>query len=156
MNNSVDQMDLPPVDVDRLAQARPSSQHADGPEDRPREKLRKRPLGVSLIAVLNFGAAALMTLAFVGSLSAGSPDGVAPSGVAFVVAVFSTVIGVGLWKLKKWAYWLTVAGYSVNVLASLVSLAAPAGSGGFSVGPIGVAVACIMYLLQPTVRAAFD
>jgi uncharacterized membrane protein (DUF2068 family) len=137
MSNSVDQMDRTPVDLDRL------------------ERLKKRPRGVSVIAVLYFGGAALMTVAFAASLLSGSPNG-ADIVVTLAYIVIGVVIGVGLWKLKKWAYWLAVAGNSWNILASLLSLAAPTASVGFTVVKIGVAAAYISYLLRPAVRAAFD
>ena len=148
--NSMNQTELPPFDLDRLDRTYPSRQHADELEDRPRERPSERPFGVTVIAVLNIVGAALLALVFAASLSTGSANG-----VAIVAALAGTAIAVGLWKLKKWAYWLAVAGYGLKVLGCLLILAAGA-SAGVAILQIVYGAACLIYLLRPGVRAAFD
>ena len=84
----------------------------------------ERPGVVTLVAVINYVAAAL--LAIVAIIALPQDSGRSSSGGVFFLsafaAVFSLAIGVGLWRLKVWAYWLAIIGYGLSLLTTLIGV----------------------------------
>lgn len=77
-----------------------------------------------------------------------------PAGLAlFVIAVATTLTGLGLLKGKKWAWRLTVAIFALNIAGDVVRLAAD----GVIKGALGLAIAVgfLVYLTRPGVRTYF-
>jgi hypothetical protein len=92
--------------------------------------LRRRPLGVTLIAFLTgMQALALLLsalLIIIGVLS-GSGFTAALTTLSIVslgFAVFLLFFAYGLWQLRGWAFWTTIVLQTANALASVVALLA--------------------------------
>ena len=91
---------------------------------------RKRPLGVSILAVLNIIGAVILVLAAIGGGSElGDPAAAAYGAIMGLFGVFSLMVGIGLWRLRNWARIAAVVLYSLSALLGLVDLCqgAPAG-----------------------------
>src|SRR5438094_8134397 len=80
---------------------------------------RRRPVGVTIIAVLDIIVGLLVLIgAILGFLALGLAgehiprviDAVAgvALGVALILGIAALVVGCGLWTLKRWAFWTTV------------------------------------------------
>ena len=129
----------------------------------------KRPLGITILAILAIIVGALFALvgllAFVGAgaIASGAATGTHLSaGVAFTVAAVALVLGVldivwgiGALRLRPWAWTLGVALGVLNILNSGLNVVLGQGfSAGSIVGDI-IAVLIIVYLFTPRVRQAF-
>lgn len=134
-----------------------------------------RPVGVTILSILDFlGAAGMLLLAilcFVGggflatlgqnSQASGAAGfgalmgmGAAVIGVVFlVVAIICALIGWGMWKLKNWARILTIILCALGVLARLWSLVHMFSV--FSIIVLLIDALIIWYLLKADVKAAF-
>lgn len=129
---------------------------APGAVERARSAGRKRPIGVSVLAVFNIIGAALFGLAALGA-GAEIPDPAAAGAVGAIfgsVAVFGLVVAIGLWRLRNWARITAVVLYSLSCLGGVVSLFTGAALGGFV--QLLVAGGLIAYLCSEGVRDAFD
>lgn len=96
---------------------------------------RSRPIGVAILAVLVvlvgavFLLAAIAVLAFSGFIAlAGLPTfglaiGGLLGGILLIVALLWIAVGLGLWHLRSWAWWLAVI---VMVLSIIGAFASPA------------------------------
>ncbi len=138
----------------------------------------ERPAGVTVLAILNFIAAAclgLLALAmvlgmgFIGSMAGGGERGGAIllaglgviGGVIFVImAVVSAAVGYGMWNLQNWARLVSVVFCCLGIVAGLLGLTA--GAVHFrpffmmtSIVRMAVAALIIWYLFQPHVKQAF-
>ena len=128
---------------------------------------RRRPLGVTIIAVLDIiaGVIALLggILGFVGIGLAGErlPGVVdAVAGIALVLAIIfglaALVLGWGLWTLKPWAYWATVVLQILTIADHLLGWFAHHLSTASLVADIIIPVIIVVYLLADrNVREAF-
>ena len=142
--------------------------------------ITRRPLGVSLLAILAFIAVAsyvvLTVLAIAApqtlrSLLGGlSPQGSGPEmllslgallGVYFaVMAALSALFGYGMWTLRNWARVITIIIAALSLIGTVVSLVQVARDinmstlllGGLRVG---LCVLVLWYMWTPGVRAAF-
>jgi uncharacterized membrane protein (DUF2068 family) len=96
----------------------------------------KRPRGVTIAAALVgalgglsilFGALAVAAVALGGSdpsIDAEAARGVAVIGVAFLVLGAGQVfVAWALWRLKRWAWWLTIVLQGISVLEALGAMA---------------------------------
>jgi uncharacterized membrane protein (DUF2068 family) len=96
----------------------------------------KRPRGVTIAAALVgalgglsilFGALAVAAVALGGSdpsMDAEAARGVAVIGVAFLVLGAGQVfVAWALWRLKRWAWWLTIVLQGISVLEALGAMA---------------------------------
>jgi uncharacterized membrane protein (DUF2068 family) len=135
---------------------------------------RNRPYGVTIIAVLNFLAAALLLISIVAnmvsppadsaSISIDNSDPFAKSLVSTLDAqqqrqvyistcvslfgiVLTVAIGVGLWKLQAWGRNLALSFFGLCAVLALCS--------SLSKLVLLVSVAVIVYLFSPQAREAF-
>lgn len=112
---------------------------------------RKRPLGITIIAILIaiFGIFSIIT-------------GIIALSITLPLAVISLILGVaqlvvvyGLWTLKKWAFWATIVIEALTVLSGVLGLL------GFNFGKTGIgalvlALLILIYLFADRkVRPAF-
>jgi len=90
------------------------------------ETTRKRPLGVSIIAILLF-ISALVEIFFgviilVSSLFASLLAALLVGWIPLAIGVLSLILSWGLWTLKAWAYWITVILEVFNIVIHLFSI----------------------------------
>ncbi|HJX83096.1 MAG TPA: hypothetical protein VJ723_01985 [Candidatus Angelobacter sp.] len=142
-----------------------------------------RPVGVTILAILDFlGAAGLIVAGIVSIVSAGTiatflhqnaqtQDAQAAGGVVafilgaltiflFIGAVISLLLGWGLWKLKNWARIITIileVIWLLFCLLGLLGLFAHFTIGGLIWTLFWIAIPCLIiwYLLKADVKAAF-
>ncbi len=138
-----------------------------------------RPIGVTILAVLEFigagflillGLLLLVGMSMLGSMGRGGEGGAflgvlgalgAMAGVVVIVfAALPLAIGIGLWKLKNWARILVIifaalgaAGNTVRVIWGLSSGDIVNAVGGI-IG-LGIQGLILWYMFQPHVKQAF-
>ena len=141
-----------------------------------------RPVGVTILAILNFIGAAFCLLGGIGMILGGgfiatmlSQQGQGSAGAAGVLAglgaaagVFiiiiggvSALVGFGLWKLKGWARIVSIVLYAISGVFQLLGiLGSLAHFNAFALiwGAFWVAIDALIiwYLLKPEVKAAFQ
>lgn len=127
--------------------------------------MRVRPMGITVLAVLALVTGILslvsgLALLGVGSLSifgAGSTGGnvLALGALTFALSPVSLGVGYGFWALKPWAWAAGLALYCASIGVSVFAVLL-AGAALLTVSvQVGIAVAVIVYLMQPKVRSAF-
>ena len=139
-----------------------------------------RPVGVTILAILNFIGAAfcllggiamilgggfMATMLSQGQGSAGAAGILAGLGAAagvFIIIVggVSALVGFGLWKLKEWARVVSIVLYGISAALQLLGLLGSLAHFNafaviWSVFWIAVDAFVIFYLLKPEVKAAF-
>ncbi|HEX6552508.1 MAG TPA: hypothetical protein VF026_07085 [Ktedonobacteraceae bacterium] len=141
------------------------------------EAPRRRPLGVSIIAVLvaiqGIFFLILGILALVAVIAAANSAGTTVNGYPVTGATVSAIAGVlagiflvvglisllfawGLWTLKRWAFWATVIIEIISLINSVFGLAQPhANYWSAIVGMIIPIVILVYFLADANVRAAF-
>ncbi|HVO86030.1 MAG TPA: hypothetical protein VMT06_02780 [Candidatus Eisenbacteria bacterium] len=108
-----------------------------------------RPTGVTIISIL-------YTLGSVGSVFFGLGSllfGYTFSIILISAALAVIIISYGLWEGLTWAWYLSIAGYIINIIIGIASL--------FLQSPIGIVsillnVAFIFYFLQKHVKKFFE
>jgi hypothetical protein len=135
-----------------------------------------RPVGVSIIAVLNwiggvlmglFGLLFLVVVVLLGD-TASAPSSVAEPllslGIVFfgfmmavfmVIAALAIVVGVGLWRLRNWARITQIILAGLYIVGGLYGLAQRSSGNDASLCLFIAAIAVVAYLLLPATRAAF-
>jgi len=94
----------------------------------------RRPIGVAILAVLvTLGGVVLLILAIgilalsglvgLGGLPTFGMVGALAGGIVLIFALIWIGVGLGLWRLRSWAWWLAII---VMVLSIVSSLATPA------------------------------
>ena len=125
---------------------------------------RRRPLGVSIIAILEAIEGIVLVLLGVFALIAlNQLTGSASKAVVGVLAGGSLLFGVlalifawGLWTLRRWAFWLTVILQVLSLVGSIVSLTQANGNTGSTIAGMIIPVIVLLYfLIDRNVRAAF-
>lgn len=135
----------------------------------------RRPMGITILAVLGIISGLVTILLALPSLGVGglllTPEGQqaaqsaqTPSGLGIPLLVFGAgflllgvlnlVFGVGAMGLRSWAWPLGVGLQSFNLVLNVVDWI----QGGFSLADllnVALAVVIMWYLLQPNIRAAF-
>ncbi|HKV59950.1 MAG TPA: hypothetical protein VJO32_16795 [Ktedonobacteraceae bacterium] len=142
------------------------------------EMPRRRPLGVSILAVLEglqgVGFLIMGLLALVAVIVAASSSGTTTvEGFTITGAVVSVVAGVlagvflllgflsflftwGLWTLRRWAFWATVIIEVISLANSVVALTQANANIGVIVGGMIFPIVILLYfLVDSNVRAAF-
>ena len=145
------------------------------------EAPRRRPLGVSIIAVLvaiqGIFFLILGILALVAVIVAANSAGTTVNGYAITGATLSIVAGVlagvflvvglvsllfawGLWTLKRWAFWATLLIEFLNIIAGVLLLTRPkalysAGAGQIALSLIIAFFVLACFLISSKVREAF-
>jgi len=125
----------------------------------------ERPLGVTILAVLEiiagilmlFGAAGMLFLATLGGGMpvAGIFFGMFAMAMAFIfviLAILAFIVAYGLWNGRGWAWWLAIILSIISLISNLGSLAT--GNAGGIVGLI-IAVVILYYLTRPHVKGFF-
>ena len=140
-----------------------------------------RPVGVTILAILNFIGAAFCLLGGIGMIlgggfiasmlsqgqsSAGAAGILAGLGAAagvFIIIVggVSALVGFGLWKLKEWARIVSIVLYGISAALQLLGLLGSLAHFNafaviWSVFWVAVDAFVIWYLLKPEVKAAFQ
>ncbi len=75
----------------------------------------KRPIGITIIAILLFISAVIGIFGGITSVLGNSTD-VLLGWFPLVMAVLELVLAWGLWTIKSWAYWGTLAVEILNIL----------------------------------------
>src|SRR5260370_23812907 len=124
------------------------------------ETPRKRPFGVTIIAILLFISAILQIIFgifILTGITLVSPlAGLLIGWIPLALGIVSFIFAWGLWTLKPWAYWATVILEIVNIAINLFSLGQPRHSirGLFSGGLIYLIILIYM-LVERNEREAF-
>jgi hypothetical protein len=142
-----------------------------------------RPVGVTILAILNYIGAAFCVLGGIGMIAGGGfvatmlsqQGGQGSAGAAGILAglgavagVFiiiiggvSALVGFGLWKLKNWARIVSIVLFGLSIVMQLLGLLGSLAH--FNVFAvvwtmfwIAVDAFVIWYLLKPEVKAAFQ
>jgi hypothetical protein len=120
----------------------------------------KRPLGISIIAILLFISAIIEIISgifvFIGSTLANPLAGLLLGWIPLAIGVVTLIVAWGLWTLKPWAYWVTLIVEIISIISNLFNL----GQSNHSVlGVISgglVSLIIVIYLLvDGNVRRAF-
>ena len=114
---------------------------------------RRRPLGITIIAIIVAIYGILSIIGGIALLSASATAAI----IAIVLGVLQLILAWGLWTLQRWAFWATVV---IEVLAVINGILALTGhsTAGPAPGIIGIIIALIVliYLFADrNVRAAF-
>jgi uncharacterized membrane protein (DUF2068 family) len=120
----------------------------------------KRPLGITIIAILLFISAVIAIISgifvFIGSTLSSPIDGLLLGWIPLALGVITFIVAWGLWTLKPWAYWVTLIVEIVSIVANLFNLGRPQHS---VLGVIGgglISLIIVIYLLvDGNVRRAF-
>jgi hypothetical protein len=141
-----------------------------------------RPVGVTILAILNFIGAAFCLLGGIGMIlgggfiatilsqqgrgSAGAAGALAGLGAVagvFIIIVggVSALLGFGLWKLKEWARIVSIVLYGISGALQLLALLGSLAHFNlfafvWSIFWVAVDAFIIWYLLKPEVKAAFQ
>lgn len=120
----------------------------------------RRPIGVAILAILvilaGFVLVIITGLVLLLTLAIGNGLFIALAFIAFLLALFLLLAGFGLWRLRPWAWWLTII---VLVLGIINQLSAASLGGGLStmttgqIAAIGIPVLILIYLIA--VRGQF-
>ena len=136
---------------------------------------RRRPIGVTIIAILlgieSLFEIVLGILAIIGIFALGSYAavhghtgvrtavdvfGAILGGVSLVIGILTLIFVVGLWLLKRWAFWLTIIIEVIALLKhALEFISSHAVVGSIVASMILPAIILIYFLLDPYVRRAF-
>src|SRR6266566_7514913 len=143
------------------------------------QSMVRRPLGVTIISVvlaiegifeLLVGILILVGIftlgheisihghAVVGSMVdvVGGVLGGVLAGAALIIGLFSLIFAIGLWTLKRWAFWLTVILEIISIVRHLLEFTHPVHSTvSIIIGLILPVVILLYFLLDRDVRAAF-
>jgi uncharacterized membrane protein (DUF2068 family) len=116
---------------------------------------RKRPLGITILAVL-LVIAGILELFVSGAALLGTINAFVAV-VATTVGLVSLYVAWGLWKLKEWAFWTTAVIEALALAGHLTSLFTQPNVdfGAQIVGVIFAALILIYLFADPNVRSAF-
>ena len=125
--------------------------------------MRKRPLGITIIAILLFISAVIEIIGGISSVIGTTPTGtmsdVLLGWFPLAMGVIELVLAWGLWTLKPWAYWGTLVVEIVNILIHFFGLLGlPRTHSALAVISGGiVSIIIVIYLLvDRNVRRAFQ
>ena len=125
--------------------------------------MRKRPLGITIIAILLFISAIIEIIGGISSVIGNTPTGtmsdVLLGWFPLAMGVIELVLAWGLWTLKPWAYWGTLVVEIVNILIHFFGfLGLPRTHSALAVISGGiVSIIIVIYLLvDRNVRRAFQ
>ncbi|HST06164.1 MAG TPA: hypothetical protein VLQ48_15730 [Chloroflexia bacterium] len=162
-----DEPHLPEINVDELAETVQADEtplpttpvymgqtYIGGDNVRPTYAVPNRPMGVTVIAVLNFIGAGLLFLLFIFALTKSADAGLSLYLLPFQVA-FAIVVGVGLLQLKPWGRIIALVGYGLNVALDVISLFSAEVTTSTFINFV-IAAIFVWYLLRPNVAEAFN
>lgn len=111
----------------------------------------ERPMGVTIIAILQFISAIILifagyVLAFVGAAVGFFGLGLIFGGVFLIIGLIGFIVGWGLWTLKGWAWMIA---FLLNLLSVIIALVT------FDIVSLIIPLIIVLYLNQGEVKAAF-
>lgn len=117
------------------------------------------PLGVAILALLNiaiglFAVIAGITIDFImigGDLTLVSSFQFG----AIFIGIFAIIAGLGLWRMKSWAWWLAVIDGLLAILINMAIILVDFSELRFYFLPILVRIVIIAYLMQPQIKKRF-
>jgi uncharacterized membrane protein HdeD (DUF308 family) len=110
------------------------------------ENQKHRPLGVTIIAILN-------VIVGIIAISIGIPTLIIVIGIVFIaIGIANLVMGYGLWKGKGWAWTITLILSGIGIISSLVSIAERHAE---AIVNFIIYAIIIYYLYRPNVKAFF-
>ena len=125
--------------------------------------MRKRPFGITLIAILLFISAIIEIIGGLSSVIGTPPTGTASDVLLgwfpLILGVIELVLAWGLWTIKPWAYWGTLVAEIVIILVHFFGfLGLPRTHSALAVISGGiVSIIIVIYLLvDRNVRRAFQ
>ncbi len=136
---------------------------------------RHRPLGVSIISIilaiqgifeLLLGIFAILAIFAAGHAISGSGHtttgtvvdvlGGTLGGISLVIGILTLIFAIGLWTLKRWAFWLTVIIEFISLVRHLLEFTHPTTSTvNILLGMIIPVVILLYFLVDSHVRNAF-
>lgn len=164
-----DEPHSPPINIDKLADTvqpddtpAPTTPTYMGQTDIGSDNMQptytatapRRPIGVTVIAVVNFIGAALFLLVFVSALFQGREGDFSLYIVPFQIA-FTILVGVGLLQLKPWGRIIALIGYGLNIILDFISLFSAQITPGTFINLV-IAAIVIWYLIRPQVAESFQ
>ena len=115
----------------------------------------QRPLGITMIAVLNFVVACLLLVVVVLSVVNASSGDYSLACVALLPMMIGIGLGISLWRMLPWARNTAILVYAFYALSALVNiLSRPITVA--DIASIVIPAAIVLYLIQPSVRDAFE
>ena len=124
--------------------------------------IRKRPLGITIIAILLFISAVIEIIGGISSVRGTTPTGTVSDVLLgwfpLAIGVIALILAWGLWTLKSWAYWGTLIAEIVLILVHFFGfLGLPRTHSALAVISGGiVSIIIVLYLLiDRNVRRAF-
>ncbi len=122
----------------------------------------RRPLGITIIAILLFISAVIEIIGGISSVSGNVPTGTLSSVLLgwfpLILGIIELVLAWGLWTLKSWAYWGTLIAEIVIILVHFFGfMGLPRTHSALAVISGGiVSIIIVLYLLiDRNVRRAF-
>ena len=117
------------------------------------------PFGVALLALLNiviglFAVFAGITIDFItigGELTLVSSFQIG----AIFLGLFAIIAGLGLWRLKTWAWWLAMLDSFLALLINFAIILVDYTELRFYFLPILIRVVILVYLMQPSIKNRF-
>jgi hypothetical protein len=115
----------------------------------------KRPLGVSIIAILLFLGAILGIIAALNALGVfGDANDWGLAIPALILTVFQLVVAILLWRLNKWGWILAIGSVILNIANYIWAVFGDVTLGAVIIGLV-LNVIIFLYLWSPGVRGAF-
>ncbi len=137
--------------------------------------VRRRPLGVSIISIilaiqgifeLLLGIFAVLAIFAAGHAISGSGHtttgtvvdvlGGTLGGISLVIGILTLIFAIGLWTLKRWAFWLTVIIEFISLVRHALEFTHPTTSTtSIILGMVIPVVVLLYFLVDSNVRNAF-
>src|SRR5947209_10813131 len=137
--------------------------------------VRRRPLGVSIISIilaiqgifeLLLGIFAVLAIFAAGHAISGSGHtttgtvvdvlGGTLGGISLVIGILTLIFAIGLWTLKRWAFWLTVIIEFISLVRHALEFTHPTTSTvNILLGMVIPVVVLLYFLVDGNVRTAF-
>ena len=112
----------------------------------------ERPLGVTILAVLEFIAGILGLIGGIGLVALGASIpflgafGIFFGIIVIILALIDFIIGWGLWSLKSWAWMLALVFNIINAILNLIA---------FDIIALIINIIIILYLQQGDIKSRF-
>ena len=121
---------------------------------------RRRPLGISIIAILLFIQAIFEIVggifSFLGRLITNPLAGLLVGWIPLAIGVLLLILAWGLWTLKPWAYWVTLVLEIVNIVLHFLGYQQTHSLFAIISGGIISIIVVIYLLVDRNVRTAFQ
>ena len=121
---------------------------------------RRRPLGISIIAILMFIQAIFEIVvgifSFLGRLITNPLAGLLVGWIPLAIGILLLILAWGLWTLKPWAYWVTLVLEIVNIVLHFLGYQQTHSLFAIISGGIISIIVVIYLLVDRNVRTAFQ